>query len=60
MASGVHRPPQSDPFYTADEIAGLLDSSRVIVAREARRRVASFVGGAEVSMRDTILLAIRR
>ena len=60
MASGVHRPPQSDRFYTADDIAGLLDSSWMIVVREARPRAASSVSGAEVSMHDAILLAVRR
>ena len=41
MASGVHRPPQPDRFYTADDIAGLLDASWTIVAQEARPRVAT-------------------
>jgi hypothetical protein len=57
MASGVHRPPQPDRFYTADDIAGLLDASWTIVAHEARPRAAS---GAEVSMHDSVLLAVRQ
>ena len=60
MASGAHRPPQPDRFYTADDIAGLLDESWTIVARDARRRVATTPDGAEVSMQDSVLLAMRR
>ena len=40
MDSGVHRPPQPDRFYTADDIAGLLDVSWTIVAQEARPRTS--------------------
>ena len=51
---------EPDRFYTADDIAGLLDESWTIVARDARRRVATTPDGAEVSMQDSVLLAMRR
>ena len=60
MDSGVHRPPQPDRFYTADDIAGLLDVSWTIVAQEARPRRAVSVNGAEVTINDAVLLAVRQ
>lgn len=59
MAAGVHRPPQPDRFYTAEDVAGLLDASWTIVASEARPRAAATPDGAGVGMRDSVLLAIR-
>ena len=60
MASGVHRPPQPERFYTAADIAGLLDASWMIVAQEARPRAATAPGGAEVTLRDAVLFAVRQ
>jgi SAM-dependent methyltransferase len=60
LASGVHRPAQADRFYTAADIAGLLDASWTIVVQETRPRAATSVGGAEVSIHDAVLLAVRQ
>ena len=60
MASGVHRPPQPERFYTAADIAGLLDASWMIVAQEARPRAATAPGGAGVTLRDAVLFAVRQ
>jgi SAM-dependent methyltransferase len=60
MSSGVHRPPQPDRFYTADDIAGLLDDSWTIMAQEVRPRTATSVGGADVTIHDAVLLAVRQ
>jgi SAM-dependent methyltransferase len=55
MASGVHRPLQPDRFYTADDVAILLDVSWTIVVSEARQRTSD---GAE-RIHDAVFLAIR-
>ncbi len=60
MASGVHRPPQPERFYTADDIAGLLDDSWTIVVNEARPRSVTTPDGAEVTIHDAVLLAMRK
>ncbi len=41
MTSGVHRPAEPERFYTADDIAGLLDDSWTIVVNEARPRAVT-------------------
>jgi hypothetical protein len=59
MASGVHRPPQPDRFYTADDIAGLLDASWTIVVDEVRPRSVTTLEGDEAIIHDAVLLAVR-
>jgi SAM-dependent methyltransferase len=59
LATGVPRPPMPELFYTPDEVAGLLDGSWTVQACEARPRSASTPDGAEVTVHDTILVAIR-
>ena len=59
LAAGVPRPPMPELFYTPDEIAGLLGGSWTIDVREARPRRASTPDGAEVTIHDTIVVAIR-
>src|SRR6202453_4941537 len=60
MTSGVHRPPQPERFYSADDIAGLLDDSWTIVVSEARPRSVTTHEGAEVTIHDAVLLAVRK
>jgi len=59
MTSGVHRPPRPERFYAADDIAGLLDDSWTIVANEARPRSVTTPEGAQVTVHDAVLLAVR-
>ena len=60
LASGVHRPPSPDLFYSPEDLAGLLDSSWTIEVCQARPRRASTPDGAEATIHDTVLAAIRR
>jgi SAM-dependent methyltransferase len=60
LATGVPRPPAPELFYSPGEIAGLLDGSWTVRACEARPRPASTPDGAEVTVHDTVLVAIRR
>ena len=60
MTSGVHRPPQPERFYTADDIARLLDDSWTIVVNEARPRSVTTPDGADATIHDAVLLAIRK
>jgi hypothetical protein len=60
MTSGVHRPPRPERFYTADDIARLLDASWTIVVNEARPRSATTPEGADETIHDdAVLVAIR-
>ncbi|HSS10496.1 MAG TPA: class I SAM-dependent methyltransferase, partial [Acidimicrobiales bacterium] len=60
LATGVPRPPMPDLFYSADEVAGLLDDSWTVAVNEARPRPASTPEGVEVTIHDAVLLATRR
>jgi SAM-dependent methyltransferase len=60
LTTGVPRPPMPDLFYSADEVAGLLDDSWMVVVNEARPRQASTPEGVEVTIHDAVLLATRR
>jgi SAM-dependent methyltransferase len=60
LATGVPRPPMPDLFYTADDIASLLDGSWAVVVNEARPRSATTPQGDEVTIHDAVLLATRR
>jgi len=59
LATGVPRPPMPEVFYTPDEIAALLDDSWRVAVSEARPRPATTPDGAEVTVHDTVLVAIR-
>ncbi len=59
LNTGVRRPPMPEVFYTAEEVAGLLDSSWQVRACTARPRPATTPDGAEVTIHDTVLAAIR-
>jgi SAM-dependent methyltransferase len=60
MMSGVRRPPMPDRFYTADDIAGLLDTSWTVVVSEARSRRVMTPGGDEATIHDAVLVARHR
>ena len=60
LATGVPRPPMPERFYTPDEIAALLDDSWRVAVSEARPRPATTPDGVEVTVHDTVLVAIRR
>jgi SAM-dependent methyltransferase len=59
LDTGVPRPPMPELFYTPEEIAGLLDGSWTVRSCEARSRPATTPEGAEVTIHDTVLAAIR-
>jgi SAM-dependent methyltransferase len=59
LASGVRRPPMPELFYTADEIAGLLDEGWVVDVSESRPRAALASDGLEVTIHDAVLRATR-
>jgi SAM-dependent methyltransferase len=59
LATGVPRPAMPELFYSADEIAGLLDDSWTVVVEEARPRTTAVQGDA-VTIHDAVLRAIRR
>jgi SAM-dependent methyltransferase len=60
IGSGVPRPPMPELFYSADEIAGLLDNTWQVDASEARPRDAMTPDGTEVTIHDAVLVATRR
>jgi SAM-dependent methyltransferase len=59
LATGVHRPPTPERFYTADDIAQLLDVSWAVVTCEARARRAATPEGLEATIHDAVLVATR-
>jgi hypothetical protein len=59
MGSGVRRPPMPEVFYTADDVAQLLDDAWTVVVNEARPRPAMTPEGAEVIIHDAVLRAVR-
>ena len=59
MATGVRRPPLPELFYTADEIAGLLDEAWVVDVTEVRPRTALTADGSEATIHDAVLRATR-
>ena len=59
LAVGVPRPPMPEVFYTPDEIAGLLDRCWTIQTSQARPRRAKTPDGTDVTVHDTVLVAIR-
>jgi SAM-dependent methyltransferase len=60
LDTGVPRPALPDLFYTADDIARLLDSSWTVVVNEARPRSAMTPGGVTTTIHDALLLATRQ
>jgi SAM-dependent methyltransferase len=59
MTSGVRRPPMPERFYTADDIAGLLDASWTVVVNDSRPRSSTTPEGDEATIHDAVLLATR-
>jgi SAM-dependent methyltransferase len=59
MTSGAHRPADPERFYTADDIAGLLDGSWTTVVNEVRPRSVTTPDGVESTIHDAVLLAVR-
>jgi SAM-dependent methyltransferase len=59
LDTGVPRPPMPELFYGPEEIAGLLDGSWTVRSCEARPRPATTPDGAEVTIHDTVLAALR-
>jgi SAM-dependent methyltransferase len=60
LTTGVARPPMPELFYSPDEIAALLDDSWAVEVSEARPRPACTPDGTEVTVHDSVLVAIRR
>jgi hypothetical protein len=60
-ATGAHRPPQPDLFFTADEVAVGLDPAEwEVVVAESRPRTATHPDGGEMTVHDAVLRALRR
>ena len=59
MTSGAHRPADPERFYTADDIARLLDGSWTTVVNEARPRSVTTPDDVEATIHDAVLLAVR-
>ncbi|MBG6189959.1 SAM-dependent methyltransferase [Arthrobacter sp. CAN_A212] len=59
MESGAHRPPRLDLFYSAEEIAPLLDPGQWEIATESRERVQDHDGEA-ITIHDAVLSARRK
>ena len=60
LATGVPRPHLPEVFYSADEIAALLDDAWAVGVCEARPRPATTPDGAEITIHDAVLVATRR
>ncbi len=56
----VPRPPESDLYFTAEDLAAELDERWEIVTSEARGRPGKHPDGWEVTLHDTVLRATRR
>jgi hypothetical protein len=59
VGTGVPRPRMPELFYTADDVAELLDDSWMVVVNEARPRPATTPEGADVTIHDAVLRATR-
>lgn len=59
LETTARRPPRPEVFYTADEIAGLLDDGWTVLAVDARPRTATDPDGATITVHDAVLLARR-
>jgi SAM-dependent methyltransferase len=60
LGSGVRRPPMPELFYTADDVAGLLDDAWSVHVKDVRPRPATTAEGVEVTIHDSVLRATRR
>jgi SAM-dependent methyltransferase len=60
MDSGVRRPRLPEFFYTADELAALLDDRWTVLATDARPRTVDDPNGVPTTIHDTVLVARRR
>ncbi len=61
LETGVHRPDMPEMFFTADEVAGSLDSARwEIVTAEARPRPGHQHEGVHITVHDATVTARRR
>jgi SAM-dependent methyltransferase len=60
LLTGVHRPPMPERFYTADDVARLLNASWTVVVNEVRPRSATTPEGLDVTIHDAVLRATRR
>lgn len=61
MHTTMHRPPEPDLFFTAEEVAGSLDPDRwEVLAADARPRRVEDPEGREITIRDAVLRARRR
>jgi len=59
LTAGVPRPQMPELFYSADQIATLLDDRWTVVVEEARPRTAATAQGDEVTIHDAVLRATR-
>jgi SAM-dependent methyltransferase len=59
LTAGVPRPRMPELFYSADQIAKLLDDTWTVVVQEARPRTATTAQGDEVTIHDAVLRATR-
>jgi hypothetical protein len=60
LETGIHRPSTRDVYYTADEIADLLDRDRWdVLAAEKRPRPATDPQGRPATIHDAVLKARR-
>jgi SAM-dependent methyltransferase len=59
LTSGVPRPRMPELFYSADEVARLLDDMWTVAVEEARPRTAVTPQGDEVTIHDAVLRATR-
>jgi SAM-dependent methyltransferase len=60
LATGVHRPPTPERFYTAADVAGQLGGAWDVVTAAARPRSATTPEGVEATIHDAVLVARRR
>jgi SAM-dependent methyltransferase len=59
LAAGAHRPPVPDMFFTAVEVAQLLDDGWEVLVAEARPRPAAVHEGHDIAVHDAVLRARR-
>ncbi len=59
LETTVRRPKVPEFFYTADDVAALLDDDWTVIAADARPREATDPEGRSVTIHDTVLVARR-
>jgi SAM-dependent methyltransferase len=60
LGTGVPRPPMPELFYSAEQVAAMLEESWDVTASEARPRPATTPDGQEFTIHDAVLTATRR